>query len=105
MASLVLISCETSTRYVNTAPNVRIGNLPNSVKSAGGYVKLPEHDINVSTPEGKAETEKLIVDLAASDRKNAKAVKDAVLFNKKQQSIYNKTPTKKSTLQSKFKGV
>lgn len=68
-------------------------------------MKLPTEDIDVKTPEGMRKTKQLIADLTASDRKNARAVRDAKLFNKRQQSIYNKSQPKNKALLTKAKGV
>lgn len=73
-------------------PDVYIGDVK-AEPLTGKVVLLPKDDINLSTPEGKAQAKKLILDLTVSDRRNARGYNNLLKYHKQLKKIYS--PTKK----------
>ena len=79
--------CANSTQFVESS--VAIPDLPNNIKSAGSYHKVPEK--NITKPD---EIKALLIRLAESDRRNARAVQSCKSNHKKLQLLYNTAKVK-----------
>ena len=83
----MLFGCANSTQFVESS--VAIPDLPKNIKSAGAYHKVPEK--NITKPD---EIKALLIRLAESDRRNARAVQSCKFNHKKLQLLYNTTKAK-----------
>lgn len=92
---MIVPSCGTQTVLNSAPPDVYIGTVK-AEPLTGKVVKLPDEDIDLETPEGKAKAKKLIVALTISDRRNARGYNNLNKYHQKLRSIYN-TQKKKVT--------